>query len=116
MKPLEIGKLYSCSGYFLLLYPDKEAVALVVAAATMALDLRAARATPAAATAVAARDAVAAHWSKRLKKPVSYSEPKTPLLVLSVDKKYVEVLAGDKKGWIINEDYLKIKELANEAA
>ena len=97
---LEVGKLYSCSGYFLLLYLDKET----------------ASAGTAAAESTEPHLAVVAYWSKRLKKPVSYSEPKTPLLVLSVDKKYVEVLAGDRKGWIINEGWLEIKEITDAAA
>ena len=60
--------------------------------------------------------ALAVYWSEEFGKPVSYCYPKTPLLVLSVDKKYVEVLAGDRKGWIINEDWLNIGEIVNEAA
>ena len=93
MKPLEVGKLYSCSEYFLLLYPDKETAALSTA------------------------DKVAdAYWTRELGKPVSYCNPKTPLLVLSVNEKYVEVLAGDCKGWIINEDWFELKEIVNEAA
>ena len=90
---LEVGKLYSCSGYFLLLWPDKEAAATALAAA--------------------ARDA---YWTKKLQKPVSYCNTETPLLVLSVDKKYVEVLAGDRKGWIINMDWLELKEIIDAAA
>ena len=92
MQRLDVGKLYSCSKYFLMLYPDKKTAADRFAAA------------PAAAPA-------AAFWSKRLGKPVSYCDPETPLLVLSVKEKYVEVLAGDRKGWIINEDWLAIKEI-----
>jgi hypothetical protein len=95
---LEVGKLYSCSGYFLLLYPDKDTdpvEAVLEAAVTAALP---------AVTA-------ASYWTRELGKPVSYCNPKTPLLVLSVDKKYVEVLAGDRKGWIINMDWLEIKDI-----
>jgi hypothetical protein len=105
---LEVGKLYSCSGYFLLLYPDKEAAAAAAAAA----------ATTAATTATTAASpaAYASAWSRKLGKPVIFCNPETPLLVLSVDKKYVEVLAGDRKGWIINEDWLNIGEIVNEAA
>ena len=103
---IEVGKLYRCSEYFLLLFPDKDTAA---AAAALVAAVRAA----AAAHAV---PAIAAYWSKKIDKPVSYCNPQTPLLVLSVKEKYIEVLAGDKKGWIINEDWLNIKEIVNEAA
>ena len=92
--PLEVGKLYSCSEYFLLLYPDKETAAAAARAAATA----------------------AAYWSKKFDEPVSYCNPLAPLLVLSVNEKYVEVLAGDKKGWIINMDWLNIQEIVDAAA
>jgi len=98
---IEVGKLYSCSEYFLLLYPDKD---------TAAAKLGAAAAAPIGAA------APAAYWTRELGKPVSYCNPQTPLLVLSVKEKYIEVLAGDKVGWIINEDWLNIQEIVNEAA
>jgi len=97
MKRLEVGKLYSCSEYFLMLYPDKDT-------ASSAAGMN--------ATATAATTSAAAYWSKKFGKSVSYCNPQTPLLVLSVKEKYIEVLAGDKKGWIINEDWLEIKELS----
>ena len=101
---LEVGKLYSCSEYFLLLYPDKEAAARIDIAALSA------DAPPAALS------AAASGWSRELGKSVSYCDPETPLLVLSVKEQYIEVLAEDKKGWIINMDWLEIKEIINEAA
>ena len=101
MQRLEIGKLYSCSKYFLFLYPDKEA-----AAAARPGDV---------AYAHHAADA-AAYWAKKLQKPVSYCDPKTPLLILNTDNHYAEVLAGDKKGWINYQDWMDIKEIVDEAA
>lgn len=98
---IEVGKLYSCSEYFLMLYPDKDTAVV---------------GRGAAAAATAAAVAVAAYWTRELGKPVSYCYPLTPLLVLSVKEKYIEVLAEDKVGWIINEDWLNIKEIVNEAA
>jgi hypothetical protein len=95
MKRLEVGKLYSCSEYFLLLYPDKDTAAIALAITATA-------------------DEAAAYWNRKLQnhKPVSYCNPLTPLLVLSVNEKYVEVLAEDKRGWIINENWLEIKEIS----
>ncbi|NDB34930.1 MAG: hypothetical protein EB023_06210 [Flavobacteriia bacterium] len=98
---LKVGKLYSCSEYYLMLYPDKE-----TAAATLV----------AASGAAAGAAAVAAYWSKKFGNPVSYCNPQTLLLVLSVKEKYVEVLAEDKKGWIIYQDWSDIGEITDAAA
>jgi hypothetical protein len=103
---IEVGKLYSCSEYFLMLYPDKDTAAAAVPAAAAAV--------PAAAVPVAHPEAVpatAAYWSKKFDKPVSYCNPLTPLLVLSVKEQYIEVLAEDKRGWIINMDWLELKKI-----
>lgn len=93
---LQVGKLYSCFEYFLLLFPDKETAG---SPPRFAVD----RPEPAAVEAF--------HWTRKLGKPVYYTEKKVPLLVLSVKEKYIEVLAGDRKGWIIVEDWLGIKEI-----
>ncbi len=96
---LEVGKLYSCSEYFLLLYPDKDTAAIALAITATA-------------------DEAAAYWNRKLQnhKPVSYCNPLTPLLVLSVKEQYIEVLAGDHRGWIIYQGWLKIKEITDDAA
>jgi len=101
---LNVGKLYSCSEYFLMLYPDKKT----------AVDAGRLLGAPARQTAQAAAEL--AYWSKRLGKPVNYCDPRTPLLVLSVNEKYVEVLAGDRKGWIIYWNRLGIGEIIDAAA
>ena len=97
---LEVGKLYSCSEYFLMLYPDKETAGQCTAAVRL----------PA--------PAAAAYWNRKLQnqKPISYCNPLTPLLVLSVKEEYIEVLAGDKKGWIIYQGWLNIQEIVDAAA
>jgi len=107
--PLEVGKLYRCAVCFLLLYPDKDT------ASSAAADEHHAAAEAAHATATAATTSAAAYWSKKFDKPVNYCNPLAPLLVLSVKEQYIEVLAGDKRGWIINEDWLEIKEITDDA-
>ena len=89
---LEIGKLYCCEDYYLMLYPDKTTA-------------------DAGAAAAHARPSSAAYWSRELSKPVYCVEKNIPLLILNSKGKYIEVLAGDKKGWIINEDFLYLKEI-----
>ena len=106
---IEVGKLYSCSEYFLLLFADKDTAATVGGCGGFLIGAATTQAGQATALA-------AAYWSKKFDKPVSYCNPLTPLLVLSVKEQYIEVLAGDKRGWIINEDWLEIKEIVNEAA
>jgi hypothetical protein len=93
---LKVGKLYHCEEYHLLLFPDPDTAAAAAAA------------TAAAGAGAAAR---AAYWSKRFGKPVSYADKNIPILALYNKEEYVEVLAGDKTGWIIYKDYLNIKEI-----
>jgi len=110
---LEVGKLYRCSEYFLLLFPDKDTAAAATHLAAPE-DAAAAAAEAATATAAAAKTAAAAtcaYWTRKLGKPVSFCDLETPLLVLSIKEEYIEVLAGDKVGWIINKDWLNIKEI-----
>jgi hypothetical protein len=97
---LEIGKLYSCEERFLMLYPDKDTVAhaeIAAAPITQPLDR--------------AIERIAAHWTRRLGKPISYMEKSIPFLVLNVEENFYEVLGGDRKGWIIYRDWVKIKEI-----
>ena len=107
---LKVGKLYICEEYFLMLYPDQETAAAAIHA-DFAVTTAAERRGRAACGGGASASAVAAYWSKRFGKPVLFSEKNIPLLILNDKEEYVEVLAGDKKGWIIYQDWLKIKEI-----
>ena len=93
---LELGKLYRCEEYFLLLYPDPE-----TAVAALALSYQPSHAAAGSAS----------YWSNQLGKPVLFLDKNIPLLVLNSKEKFYEVLAGDKKGWIVYEDFLNIKEI-----
>ncbi len=90
---LEVGKLYVCEKYHLLFYPDPDT------------------ATAAASTAAVATATTAALWSNRLGKPVFYTDKNTPILVLNNKEEYIEVLVGEKKGWIIYRDWFNLKEI-----
>lgn len=96
---IEVGKLYSCSKYFLMLYPDKDAAAAADSTFVIA----------------AVSIYTAAYWSRKLGKPVIYADKNIPLLVLNTEGEYVEVLAGDKVGWAICQDWLEIKEITDDA-
>lgn len=98
---LKIGKLYSCKAYHLLLFPDMESA-----------ERTGGRSVAAKRSFTHAASAEAAYWTEKFKKPVRYCDPEAPLLVLSVKKEYyVEVLVGDKRGWIIKLDTLNIEEI-----
>jgi hypothetical protein len=83
-----------------MLYPDKEGA--IAAADHFATVHHAASTT--------------AYWTRKLGKLILYVEKNVPLLVLTVEEKYVEVLAGDRKGWIVYRDWLDIEEIVDEAA
>jgi hypothetical protein len=106
---LKIGKLYSCSEYNLLLYPDK-ATASKARLLTFSCSSAVARTTGSITAAVDA-----GYWSTKLNKSVSYCNPLTPLLIVNADNHYAEVLVGDKVVWIVNEDWLELKEIVDEA-
>jgi len=107
---LEVGKLYRCSEYFLSLFPNKETAATAsITAAGAAGGTAEAAATAEVGTADASATCV--YWTRKLGKPVSFCDPLTPLLVLSVKEEYIQVLAGNQKGWIIYRDWLNIKEI-----
>ena len=99
----KIGNLYSCNKYYLIIYPDKNA------AFTAEQELE----DPARGN-IRLADIGASYWSKKLGKPVFYVEKDIPILVLSCKTRHVEVLAGDRKGWIIYRDWLELKEINNE--
>lgn len=93
----EVGKLYTCEKFHLLFYPDP--------------DTAAAAAAEHAHVAAAAAGAAAAFWSNRLGKFVFYVDKNTPILILNNKEEYIEVLVGEKKGWIIYRDWLNLKEI-----
>jgi hypothetical protein len=94
---LEVGKLYSCSEYYLLLYPDNE-----TAWASQACGYEAAFLA----------NRFASDLSRRLGKAITYCDPETPLLVLNVVDEYIEVLAGEQKMWIIDREWAHIRSIA----
>jgi hypothetical protein len=104
----KVGKLYICEEYFLLLYPDPETAAAArtswLAAGTLAPGERGAIIEHSAA-------GQSTYWSRKLGKSVLYAKKNIPILVLNSKDKFYEVLAGDRKGWIIYQDWLGIKEI-----
>lgn len=99
MENLEVGKQYVCEKYHLLLYPDNYTATRLCYDQVIVAD-----------EAAGGRRS-AAYWSKQLGKPVSYVDKNTIILVLNSKKTLHEVLAGDRKGWIIYHDSLNIKEI-----
>lgn len=98
---LEVDKLYLCEDWYLFLYPDQKT----------ALILSAEVAAPHNAGRLDANTCVA-YYSKKYGKSLSFIDKTVVFLVMNnMENKYYEVLAGDKKGWIIYKDRLNIKEV-----
>ena len=93
----EIGKLYCCPGYYLLLYPNIEK------AMEMGNLMR------------PLRDVNAVWWSKQFN--YKYSYPNEPFMVLKKFEfeengyLFLNVLFGKKQGWIIYRDWMKMEKI-----
>ena len=83
---LQQGKLYETRKWFWLVYPSKEIAALALA-----------RRVASVAT-VGAHGAY--YWSRDLQSTVSYVEPGSVFMALSVSDEFVEVLFAETLGWI----------------
>jgi len=106
---LEVGKLYICSKCFLVLYPDKEtAVAIITRLQGTPQRLGGVEDTEAGRR---RRNFFVNWWKKELGKLLRFCDPRTPFLVLSAEDNIVEVLLGDKRHWIINEDWIELEEI-----
>jgi len=124
------GKLYSCTDYYLFIYPSMAvatSAADVPAGMTQAKETAVAVATVrqlAALRQVAAGQAVgpkatqaavmmmlADWWSRKLDCKVRSSEPNEVFLCLEYEDKFAHVLFGEKQGWIINKTWLGIERV-----
>jgi len=116
----KIGKLYKCSDHLLMIYPTRENAA----AAAQAEDVPATceQAAWAVAWCSAAEQAAAAavawaarYWSEELNCTVCYSEPDEIFIFIKEEiieeHKYLNVLFGDKQGWIICKNWLRIERI-----
>jgi len=92
----EVGKLYKCSDHYILIYPTREN-AMVAEQATAAVAW------------------AAGYWSKKLGCSVRCSEPNEIFIFIKEEiieeHKYLNVLFGDKQGWIIYEDWMEIERV-----
>jgi len=111
----EEGKLYKCSKHLLMIYPTREKAASpppswtkAVLGSEMAKSRRGCSAPPAAAWA-------ASYWSKELECTVLYSELNEIFIFIKEEiieeQKYLNVLFGDKQGWIVYGDWLRIERV-----
>ncbi len=98
------GKLYKCSEHFLMIYPSKEKAAL--AGGTRA---RSASVVDVDGPLWAAE--WANYWSNILYCKVQVSQSNEIFMFLEKDGKYLHVLFGEVQGWIIYENWVKIKEI-----
>jgi len=98
----DIGKYYSCPDYYLLVYPTKKV-------AKEALVLR-----PAAAYETEA-ERVTKYWSKQLKCKINHTQPEHIFYLIKKIKEgsryYLFCIFPNLVGWIIWEDWIKLKEV-----
>jgi len=111
----EEGKLYKCSKHLLMIYPTRENAML---AASVERDRCSSLGlAPWCAVARARRAAAlaASYWSDRLSCSVRYNKPNEIFIFLKEktvkEHKYLNVLFGDKQGWIVYEDWLRIERV-----
>jgi len=110
---LNIGKLYSCSECFLVLYPDKETAVAIITRLQGTQQARGSRIGGVEDTEAGRRrrNFFVNWWKKELGKHFRFCDPRTPFLVLSAEDDIVEILLGDKRHWIINEDWIEFEEI-----
>jgi len=101
----EEGKLYKCPEYFLIIYPTWEKAS----PASQAWVVAAAAASPLAAA------QAASYWSDRLGCTVRCSEQNEIFVFLKEEiikgERYINVLFGDKQGWIICKNWLRFERV-----
>jgi len=109
----KIGKLYKCSDHYILIYPTREK-----AASSGARPMAAGRSAAASRNSWAAAAVVgqaASYWSEELNCTVRCSEPNEIFIFLKEEiieeQKYINVLFGDKQGWIVYKDWMKIERV-----
>ncbi len=101
--------------YFLLVSETKEALVLIFLAGSSGAIPDKSGAMPPCEAEVAGTHA--AWWSERLKSPIWFSKPGDVFLALSKIEsrhenfKFVQVLHGEKTGWIRAEDWLDLKSV-----
>ncbi len=108
----KLGKLYRCPEYFLMIYPTKETARVSAHQAEVVGSEK-----PVSLGKRAEREVVrywARSWSIALDRQIYYSEPNEVFMFLKKDGIYLNVLFGEKVGWIVYGDWLNVAEAQNE--
>ena len=95
---MEVGKLYKCSKYYLMIYPEDTPELLSL------FDRE-------RSTRLASAEASATHWSRQMNCKVHYSKPDEVFMCLKHEGKVVHVLFGDIKGLIIADSEIEFERL-----
>ncbi len=112
------GKLYKCPSHFLMIYPTKEKAILASSdpvedasaspnryGSEVWVDYLSKKLGSCACGAGCAKRTQCLHWADC---QVRYSELGEIFMFLERDRNLFHVLFGDKQGWIINRDWIKI--------
>lgn len=99
---MEVGKLYTCEEYHLMLYPGEDAINEFIAhSASKPED-------------IAAHSFVASRLEHKTGRPFAFTQPSDPLLVVGSSLwcgMFFEVLAGGRRGWIVERDWFNLREI-----
>jgi len=109
----KLGKMYQIKKHYWLLFPNKEAIATVVATVASAYGVTS---VATVATVASAASPAAASWSKKYNCNVSYFSPNDLVVLLEVDGEYKKLLSSSgEMGWTwFIEDFNDCFEEVNE--
>lgn len=101
---MKVGKIYMSDQQHLCLYPDRESAVEVE-------EVGCGDPYRCGATSLACTEISAFFWSRKLGKPVHCIKICVSFLVLHKDRSIVEVLVGERKGFILYRKWMILKEV-----
>lgn len=115
---IEIGKLYNCQKYYLLIYPTAKMASDTVNQLGNRVAGRSSSAFSAPALSDTDFSALAYHWSKKLNCNVRFSRLGEIFMV--VERKQIDnqilfkVLCKDKLGWVVWKNFMHFEKVSTE--
>lgn len=107
------GKLYVCKKYYLLTYETKEIIENAFPEGA-AREIAAGTELVSDFVAAAFASGVATYWSGVLASKVGLVKRNEPMLFLEEENEFRKILVGEKIGWIVVADWMKIRTLEKE--
>jgi hypothetical protein len=88
----EVGKLYKSTDIYILCFPDEASISRATSLKNQSIGFVRSE-----------KNAIetSRYWSYFFRAQVSFISPDEPFLILREDDRFIEILRGDKKGWIL---------------